>query len=308
MGLDKNHTRRPTVSKSRWRHISELNAIDIDISNFGYIVAFIDANNLNEKKRVRLQNGSGQCCFMEALEVKVIDGDIFYRENDEFFRKAPKVFKTQFGVFNNHNHGEFASWLERDGDAGFSEQDKRGLMQFGAKDFLIEGNYCEMFDCGEYTYAISNQMHAGLGYFKIVRLDQSLASVVLYDTEDESASAILASEGHEDKCTRLEYDGCYPNQEGWCIIASGFTEWRHEKKWEKEQYRTVLFQIDCFGNCYIRKEWNNRISTSNSLAVVGNFAYFGQNKMITRMNLQTGELSFFTNKNDVELAALSSIW
>lgn len=33
-------------------------------------------------------------------------------------------------------------------------------------DYLVDGNYCDMFDCGEYCYAISNLMHLGLGEFK----------------------------------------------------------------------------------------------------------------------------------------------
>lgn len=74
------------------------------------------------------------------------------------------------------------------------------------------------------------------------------------------------------------------------------------------QDKTILFQIDSNGECSISKEWEIKISDSNSVAVEGNFVYFGQNKMVTRLNIASGELSYLTNKNDEELAALSPMW
>ena len=32
--------------------------------------------------------------------------------------------------------------------------------------------------------------------------------------------------------------------------------------------------------------------------------YFGQNKMVTRLNVENGEVAYFTNKSDEELDAL----
>ena len=36
------------------------------------------------------------------------------------------------------------------------EKEKEINSLFGRDDFFIEGNYCDMFDCGEYAYAVSN--------------------------------------------------------------------------------------------------------------------------------------------------------
>ena len=47
-----------------------------------------------------------------------------------------------------------------------------------------------------------------------------------------------------------------------------------------------------------------RITSSNSVAEALGFLFFGQNKMVTRLNMETGEITFFTNKNDDEIAAL----
>ena len=35
--------------------------------------------------------------------------------------------------------------------------------------------------------------------------------------------------------------------------------------------------------------------------------YFGHNKMVTRLDINTGEFAYFTNKSDEELAALNNI-
>ena len=308
MGFEMDNIHRPTDAKSEWMPISKLRTINKDISEYGYDKAFIDTHNLNEKKSYHWANGIGQVCFFEALEVMATSGEVFYRENDGFHRKIPKVFETQFGIFTNHNHGEFLSWLGHDGYTGLSEHDRLIHKFYGRDDFFIEGNFEVMFDCGGYSYAISNLMHGGLGWFKIVRIDKMLNTVVLFDTQSEWASIVLSSDGHEEKWTCLEYDGCYPNEEGWCIIASGYRKRRHESEWESEQRCTILFQVDYSGNCHIREEWGFSISKTNSLAVLGDCAYFGQNKMVTRLNLSTGELVFFTNKSDAELAALSRLW
>ena len=39
-----------------------------------------------------------------------------------------------------------------------------------------------------------------------------------------------------------------------------------------------------------------------------NYIYFGQNKMITRLNILTGDMDFFTNKTCEEMAALAGVW
>ena len=40
------------------------------------------------------------------------------------------------------------------------------------------------------------------------------------------------------------------------------------------------------------------------MVAVGDYVYFGQNKMITRLDVKTGEMKYFTNITDEELAAL----
>ena len=78
-----------------------------------------------------------------------------------------------------------------------------------------------------------------------------------------------------------------------------------ERKFQKI---TLLFTIDETGNCTIKNEWNISISSANSMVAVGEYVYFGQNKMVTRLNVLSGEIEYFTNKSDEELSALVDVW
>ncbi len=69
----------------------------------------------------------------------------------------------------------------------------------------------------------------------------------------------------------------------------------------------MLFLIDNNGNCDITHEWKIKISSPNSIAILNGVVYFGQNKMVTRLNLTSGEITYFTNKSTAELAELKKI-
>lgn len=262
-----------------WTPISYLRQIETDIAGFGYSKDFIEKNGLLERRSPHGSNMiTGQINFFESLEVKEDGGEVFYRESDKHYHMhIPDIFETQFGTFLNHNNGEFESWLNKEG-------------------FLIEGNFCDLFDCGDYVYAVSNLMHMGLGEFKIVRIDKELDYKILFDNNSIN----------EWVC--LEYDGRVINEEGYIIIASGFSMLNNGQ--EEERYfrnKTLLFQVDGSGGYQVIHEWPFKISSPNSIAALNGYVYFGQNKMVTRVDLKSGERVYLTNKNDAELAALQKM-
>lgn len=284
---------------SGWRPISELKQIEQNISEFGYSKEFIDKTRMYDKKTsCESDMMTGRINFFEPIEVREDGGVVFYRENEKhIYREISETFEMQYGIFNNHNNGEFFSWLGKDDCDEITEEGQELHRLFERGGFFVEGNYCDMFDCGEYVYAISNLMHMGLGYFKIVRINKNFESVVMYD--NTSLGGWIC----------LEYNGCFRNEYGYMIIASGYSELKYDQD-EKRHFQdiTLLFQIDDNGNCKITQEWKIQISSSNSTAVLNGFAYFGQNKMVTRLNLASGEMAYFTNKSDAELAALKEMW
>lgn len=283
---------------SEWKPFSELRPVQQNISSLGYNKEYIEEHKLNETKIFHCSNLiTGVMNYFEPLEVKVEGNEIFWRYNENHVHMdEPEVFETQFGTFNNHNHGEFTSWLGKDDYAGLPDKESEINRLYGRNDFFIEGNYCDMFDSGEYTYAVSNLMHLGLGTFKIVRIDKNLEAVTMYEN--------YRNNDH----TRLEYAGRFKNAAGYVVIASGSREVDRKENKREFQDITILFQIDENGNCVNSSEWNMSIFSSNSMVTVGDYAYFGQNKMVTRLNVLTGEAAFFTNKSDEEIAALVKMW
>lgn len=127
-------------------------------------------------------------------------------------------------------------------------------------------------------------MHRGCGTLKIIRIDKNLEALTIYKNYDG-----------------IGYIGRFRNSEGYAIIASGSKVTRREEI-------TILLQIDRSGNCTINQEWNFWLSSVNSIVVSGNYAFFGQNKMITRLDVKTGDINYFTNKTDKEVASLEPVF
>ena len=148
-----------------------------------------------------------------------------------------------------------------------------------------------MFDAGEYSYVISNLMHLSMGLFQVFRIDKNLEVKKIFSTENV--------------WDRIEYEGRFQRESEQYIIASG--AYRMNEKDDNKyifRKRTLLFRVDKSGGFNIDNEWDIGISSANSLVNAGEFVYFGQNKMITRLNTKSGQIDFFTNKNDEELATL----
>lgn len=101
--------------------------------------------------------------------------------------------------------------------------------------------------------------------------------------------------------------GRFRNEKGYVLITSGFIRLDREPPENPiYQEKTILFQADPDGMLSKYREWGIEISSSNSIAVVRNQIYFGQNKMVTQVDLSSGEMKYYTNKNDEELAALTT--
>ena len=276
-----------------WQDFSDLNQIDYDISEYGYSKEYIELYSLLKRYHYRSMTPA-KVNLAEPIEVIKKKGRILWRNNETYQRtKEPEMFLTQNGRFLNHNHGEFRSWLEI-ADEG---SDKHKTRLFDGTIKSIEGNFCDMFDCGKFSFAISNCTHMGLGYFSIIRISEDLEIKTVYTNK------------HLTNRPSFTYAGRFRNSIGWGIIASGFIfpdVWQlREGIFEKI---TQVFQIDEEGKCSVLKKWDVQISDSNSVAFLDNYAYFGQNRMVTRFNLETGEMSFFTNKSEEELSVLSKMY
>lgn len=280
---------------AEWRPVSELRIVEKDISGYGYYKA-IDDSLESEEEQWCSYYSSGQVILSESLEVKEENGTVYFRENSHhLYRDIPETFQTQFGTLYNYNNGEFVSWLGKKDYRNIAEGEPYFCCSC-PDDEAIKGHFCDVFDCGNYSFAVSNLMHFGAGRFRIVRIDKDFNGINLFDTSDYC-------EG-----TALEYHGYFRNETGFAVLASGTIKAATGcSKKRKTQDRIFLFQICGDGSCTIKKEWKGILSSSNSMAALGDFVYLGQNKMVTCLNIETGESVYFTNKKEEDLAALHEI-
>ena len=267
---------------SEWKSLSMLRKIDTDISEFGYGKDFVtNEKNYEKMEAIGINMQTGRTCLAEPLEVKEEKGMVLWRANNaRYNREVPKFFMTQYGRFCNHYHGEFPSWID------FSESDNDG-----AKEFSVEGRFVDMFDCGEYCMGISCLRSSF--YFSVIRIDKEFNIFTVYDNLEES------------KLFRLEYMGRFRYNQGHALIASGFA--MPTSKSQNTEFITRLLFIEPGGNCTALKEWPFQISHANSITASGDYVYFGQNKMITRLNIESGEMESYTNKEPNETENLREL-
>ena len=85
------------------------------------------------------------------------------------------------------------------------------------------------------------------------------------------------------------------------VLVSGYAMCPDGKGFDEE---TILFQIAKDGTVSAFKEWNFELTHANSIAFDGRHVYLGRNKMITSLDVVSGECRYFTNKTEEEMAAL----
>lgn len=113
-------------------------------------------------KWCRINFNNSLVCYYKPLEIELDGGTVYYRLNDNISKESPESFDTQFGIFGNYDHGEFGGCLGKNHYDELSDEEKKAthLLGFvGLGDYYISGNFCDMFDCGDYSYAISNLIH-----------------------------------------------------------------------------------------------------------------------------------------------------
>ena len=249
---------------------SRLKEIEEDVSGYGYKAEYVNQNNLAGEEDLWFNEYTGVKNVYEPLEVKVINNNVVWQENKDIdrFKESPKIFKTQFGCFDNYDKGEFGGHLS------IHDKDEE----------LIDGNFCDMFDFGEYVWGISNLLHLLSGTLKIIRINKNIDVEVLYDNEFKEPFESYSYLG------RIE-DGssCF-------IVASGSVSSYVDNK-QKFDDKTVIFKLDKDGNFEIFREFDFRISDVNSMCMIDDCIYFGRNRLVTVLDLRYNSIKHYTNKD-----------
>lgn len=252
-----------------WKDFSTLRKIKVDISRAGYSYEYAYAHHLFDILHVRMKNLNNRIVwFEEPLEVKRQGGKILYRVSDKLERKMPIFFNTSLGRFENHNNGEFASWIKLGG-------------------VEVIGNFEDVFDYGGYVYAVANQMHMGRGSFGLLRIDKTLGNEWLYENQQPGAkeweSFRYLGKTMDSECVKIFVSGHTE-----CYSPEGYTGPFHDK--------SKVLRIGIDGSFSIAGDYDYAFGNANSIALMENKLYLGQNHMIAVVDLNTGTREYYTDK------------
>jgi len=283
---------------SEWMPVSKLRPVEADISDCYYPDEYAEAKGPNKKKCTKCVNCEGYFCYHEALEVKLQGMSVLFRQNDALRPAKPQErFETQVGSFRNNSLYECVDWLsfpimmsENQNEAfKISAQNHRCDMP------CIPGKFQDMFDCGAYTFAVESYQYRGSAIFSLIRIDRNAMVIPIYRSPVGFHSV-------------PEYIGKYRDGDGYVVIASGyncpgFESGDGNTRVKIFHPKTLLFRMSPDGCCKNYGEWDIRISPAYNFVVAKRHVWFGQNKMVTRLDLDTGELKYFTNMTDEEMEA-----
>lgn len=257
----------------------------------------------------------------EPLEVKKLASSVFYRElKEQDIPQVPETFDTQYGVYLNDDRVGFNSWLSQRSKESFARLEEAGSEDSrfsGDGGYFVDGQFCDMFDCGAFIFAISNLKQQGRGLLKIIRIHENYRAVTMFDSRspfdslspfNSDSSPDSASPFDSDSSPHFssyDYVGRYENNLGFMVVVSGVVESNAENTHERiYENKTILFQLYTDGSIAIDREWDISINPANSIVSLGDDVYFGQSNRVTVLNTLTGEVTYLTNKSDEELAAL----
>ena len=251
-----------------WKDFSTLRKIDADLSWGRCSREYALEHHWFDKLKTRSENGDGSLIgFSDPYEVKLQEGRVMYRESYDFDHESPEFFDTQFGRFKNYDYGEFGGHLQR-------------------TKFKLGGNFVDVFDFGDYVYAVSNLMHLGLGMFALYQIGKKLKASCLFAT----------------RCFDLEvaetfqYLGRSEDADSVYLYLSGDVRYFKEAEIPQPHDKSIILEIKRDGSFAVAKEYDYEFGSANSVARIGNRLYLGRNYMVSVVDLETGEKEFYTDK------------
>ena len=214
-------------------------------------------------------------CFDNPYEVMQKDGKIFYREPDtkNRDREPPEFFDTQFGRFENYNQGEFG-----------------GHAQIGKRKF--DGNFVDMFDFGDYVYAISNLAHLSMGTFRLEQMDRHFHSKCLFASR--TIFCLILPEKYSES---LYYIGKSMDSNHVKIYLTGRAHPMEGDDWDESK----ILQIGVDGSFSVIGDYKYAFGDASTVVDAGNLLYVGTNHMVTVVHLATGEKEYYTSKTQEDI-------
>lgn len=243
------------MDKNIWHNISELKNISKNISGSGYTFNYAKKHNLYELGLHFTYIPIKSVWTPEPIEIsKNEEGEIFYRCIDakrDIYTYLPEAeFDTRLGKFISCNKGEFGGYLTTPKDT-------------------IQGNFINVFDFRNKTYAIDSLSHLACAHSKVYEF-----------SDDFSWKEVCFLSGYIFKAIYFGDTSAF-------LLFSGFNgEFQSKEK-------SYMFEISDNGFS-LKAEFDSFYNYVNNMIIHNDKMILGMDKIVCIVNIETKEESYLT--------------
>lgn len=248
---------------SIWKPLSDMRVTTNNISGWNYSNEYA----VKHKKYIACetifirfgQKGEVECC---ALDIR--------KEG----KKQPATFRTASGTFVTNNHGEFGGEL---------------TLPNGE---IMQGNFCEIIECGNHVYAIDSCGHMGMGHFSLYSFSNNEKKEYVYSSNSRDIFQNIMTD-ENDPYDNLVYGAhCVCNEELYVVIH-GYKE-VCDKGCVKERWGCSRLLVISDGSVKRVIEFEENFSRINELVVRNSNAYITMDKLLAVVDIKNENYKLYT--------------
>lgn len=252
---------------SIWKPLSDMRVITNNISGWDYSNEYAEEHKKYvgcETIAIRFdQKGEIECC---ALDIR--------KEGKE----QPATYQTALGTFVTNNQGEFGGEL---------------TLPNGE---ILQGNFCEIIECGNRVYAIDSCGHMGRGHFSLYSFSNNGKKEYVYGSNTiDIFQSIMTDENK--LYDNLVYGAhCIYNEELY-IVVNGYKE-LYDKGRIKEYCGCSRLLVISDGRVKQVIEFEENFSRINELVVRNSKAYISMDKLLAVIDIQNENYKLYTTLSE----------
>lgn len=256
----------------KWNSFRDLRKVETNYSGMCYSYEFAKESGMLPYRYSESYGEVHTVGVREELEITYdADTGILYKISGTVQSGGCKeTFDTQFGVFQNDNRGEF------------------GGQMITSSGVCVNGNFREVVNHKKKVYAIDSRNHLGLAHFRLLEFAGAKEYRVLYHTKDFLEDM--------ESCEDLQYGALYDTGEALFIVISGHISQKNKHRGYVACTKILKVKDSQVFELVILKE---ALCWVKNLIVVENVAYVSMDKMIMRIDLDTGSVEYYTHISDL---------
>lgn len=247
---------------SIWKPLSDMRVTTNNISGWNYSNEYA----VKHKKYVGCetiairfdQKGEVECC---ALDIR--------KEGIE----QPATYQTALGTFVTNNQGEFGGEL---------------TLPNGE---IMQGNFCEIIECGNHVYAIDSCEHMGRGHFSLYSFSNNEKKEYVYSSNTRDIFQSIMNDEKELYDNLVYGAHCVCNGELYVVI-NGYK--LYDKGCVKEYWGCSRLLVVSDGSVKQVIEFEENFSRINELIVRNSKAYITMDKLLAVIDIKNENYKLYT--------------